>query len=143
VTAGGAAQMQVMRELQPGTGVLRVTIGSDCRLRRHICPTYPSLLHTHTSRSTPPPFDFPVCDIVSGSVRAAHENCQQIRSASLVQNSEIHSSEHSNISDKHHQQIKELLLVFIRLCSFLAMAMECVHQIKSFSSCIAYNYLLS
>jgi len=28
-TAGGAAQMQVMRELHPGTGVLRVTIGSD------------------------------------------------------------------------------------------------------------------
>jgi len=27
--SGGAAQMQVMRELQPGTGVLSVTIGPD------------------------------------------------------------------------------------------------------------------
>ena len=33
---GGTAQIQSIRELHPGTGVFRVTMGSGCRLRRHM-----------------------------------------------------------------------------------------------------------
>jgi len=46
-----------------------------------MCPTYPSLLHTHTSRSLPPPwllFDLPACEVASGSVSAAQENWPHI-----------------------------------------------------------------
>ena len=39
VCSAGILQIVKIRELHPGTGVLSVTIGSGCRLSRHIWPT--------------------------------------------------------------------------------------------------------
>lgn len=61
---GGTEVTHRIRALQ--TPLQLVTVGSGYKLRTQTCPTYPSLLHTHTS-------------FIDPIVEAAHVNCSPAR----------------------------------------------------------------